>query len=353
MSDEHQLSELERVSPSDATVPDLPVPLVWPPAQQNFRRRSIYPVWATYLLILLAFVLVFGGLNLIFYTTILQYRASLHEQATVTAHSTVQTLEAVQATANTLATANAKIYASATVQAGATVTVTALVDNATATATAFGNVLTQATSGTAALSDPLSANSGNNNWDQTQGSVDGQCVFTSSGYHVVAARQGYFQPCFAQASSFSNFAYQVSLIVDQGNQAGIIFRANSTSNAFYLFYIGINGSYSLDLYKNNSLATTLNIGHSAAIVTGLKQPNQLAVIAYKGILYLYVNRQFITGVTNSTLSSGKIGVVALDFKNPTEAVFNNAQVWNITSSTVLTPPATNAATATPTPSSTP
>ena len=353
MSDEHQLSELERVSPSDATVPDLPVPLVWPPAQQNFRRRSIYPVWATYLLILLAFVLVFGGLNLIFYTTILQYRASLHEQATVTAHSTVQALEAVQATANTLATANAKIYASATVQAGATVTTTALVDNATATATAFGNVLTQATSGTAALNDPLSANSGNNNWDQTQGSVDGQCVFTSSGYHVVAARQGYFQPCFAQASSFSNFAYQVSLIVDQGNQAGIIFRANSTSNAFYLFYIGINGSYSLDLYKNNSLATTLNIGHSAAIVTGLKQPNQLAVIAYKGILYLYVNRQFITGVTNSTLSSGKIGVVALDFKNPTEAVFNNAQVWNITSSTVLTPPATNAATATPTPSSTP
>ncbi len=332
MSDEHQLSELERVSPSDATVPDLPVPLVWPPAQQNFRRRSIYPVWATYLLILLAFVLVFGGLNLIFYTTILQYRASLHEQATVTAHSTVQALEAVQATANTLATANAKIYASATVQAGATVTATALVNNATATATALGNVLTQATSGIA--------------------------VFTSSGYHVVAARQGYFQPCFAQASSFSNFAYQVSLIVDQGNQAGIVFRANSTSNAFYLFYIGINGSYSLDLYKNGSHATTLNIGHSAAIVTGLKQPNQLAVIAYKGILYLYVNRQFIAGVTNSTLSSGKIGVVALDFKNPTEAVFNNAQVWNITSSTVLTPPATNAATVTtatvtPTPSSTP
>jgi len=87
-------------------------------------------------------------------------------------------------------------------------------------------------------------------------------------------------------------------------------------------------------------------------VTGLKQPNQLAVIAYKGILYLYVNRQFITGVTNSTLSSGKIGVVALDFKNPTEAVFSNAQVWNITSSTVLTPPAATA-TVTPTPSSTP
>ena len=145
----------------------------------------------------------------------------------------------------------------------------------------------------------------------------------------------------------------MSLIVDQGNQAGIVFRANSTSNAFYLFYIGINGSYSLDLYKNGSHATTLNIGYSAAIVTGLKQTNQLAVIAYKGILYLYVNKQFITGVTNSTLSFGKIGVVALDFKNPTEAEFSNAQVWNITSSTVFTPTATTAATATHTSSSTP
>src|SRR5438034_5062002 len=110
MSDEHQLSELERVSPSDATVPDLPVPLVWPPAQQNFRRRSIFPVWATFLLILLAFVLVFGGLNLIFYTTILQYRASLHEQATVIAHSTVQALEAAQATAISHSTAHTKKY---------------------------------------------------------------------------------------------------------------------------------------------------------------------------------------------------------------------------------------------------
>ena len=71
MSNEHQLTEPERVSPSDTTVPDLQVPSVWPPAQQTFRRRSTFPVWATILLILLAFALIIGGLGLIFYTTTL------------------------------------------------------------------------------------------------------------------------------------------------------------------------------------------------------------------------------------------------------------------------------------------
>lgn len=358
MSDEHQLTEPERVSPSDTTIPDPQVPPVWPPAQQNFRRRSVFPVWATVLLILLAFVLIAGGISLIFNIATLQYRASMRNQATVIAISTAHALEAAQAKANALATANANIYASATAQAGATVTATAI-------ASALGNVLTQASSGTSTLDDPLINNSGNHNWDQTQSSVDGQCVFTSSGYKAQAARQGYFQPCFAEATSFSNFAYQVSMIIDQGKQAGIVFRGNSASNAFYLFYIGINGSYSLDIYKSSSHATTLNNGFSAAITTGLKQTNQLAVVAYKNILYLYVNQQFITSVTDSTLSSGKIGVAALDSKNPTAAAFTNARVWNITSSQVLTPTAintatptltptaTNTATVTPTPSSTP
>ncbi len=345
MSDEHQLTEPERVSPSDMTIPDSQVPPVWPPAQQNFRRRSTFPVWATILLIVLAFALIIGGLGLIFYTTTLQYRASVHNQATAIALSTAHTLETAQAqaqaTANTLATANANIYASATAQAGATVTATAI-------ATALGNILTQATSGTSALDDPLSDNSGNHNWDKTQSSVDGQCVFTSSGYKAQAARQGYFQPCFAEATSFSNFAYQVSMIIDQGKQAGIVFRGNSASNAFYLFYIGINGSYSLDIYKGSSHATTLNNGFSSSITTGLKQTNQLAVVAYKNILYLYVNQQFITSVTDSTLNSGKIGVAALDSKNPTAAAFTNARVWNITSSNVLTPTASNTPTPTPT-----
>ncbi len=343
------------MSPSDPTVPDLPVPPARPPrplTQPNFRRRGSFPPWATILLISLAVVLILGGLGLIFYTTTVQYRASLHTQATAIARSSAQTNETAQtqeqATADAQSTANANIYATVTAQAGIPATATALLDNATATATSLGNVFTQATSGTAVLDDPLSDNSGNHNWDQTNGTVDGQCVFTGSAYHAKAARLGFFQPCFAESTNFTNFVYQVSMIIDSGNQAGIVFRANSSINAYYLFYISIDGRYSLDLYKSGSQATTLHNGFSPAIMTGAKQTNQLVILAYKNILYLYVNQQFIISVTNSTLSSGKIGVAALDFKNPTEAAFSNAQVWNITSATTLTPTATQAATATAT-----
>lgn len=355
MSDKNRLTDPERVSPFDVTVPDLPVLRTWPPVQQDFRRRETLPAWVSILLIFLAIALIGSGLGLILFATTVQYRAALHSQATAIALLTVQARNTAQAqnqaTANAFATANTNIYASATAQSGATATATATVDSATATTAALGSVLTQATSGTPALDDQLSSNTGNNKWDETNGSVSGECVFTGTAYHVRAARQGFFQPCLAEASSFSNFAFQVSMTIDSGNQGGIVFRANSASEAFYLFYIDINGRYSLDLYNSGSQATTLSSGYNAAITTGIKHSNQLAVVAYNGIFYLYANQQFITSLTDSTLSAGKVGVAALDLKDPTEVEFTNAQVWTISSSTTLTPtatqPSTPAATQTP------
>jgi len=358
MSDENWLKNREQVSPFDITVPDLPVLQRWPPVQQNFRRRETLPTWVSILLIFLAIALIGGGLGLILFATTAQYRGALHAQATAIALSTVQARNTAQAqdqaTANAFATANTNIYASATAQSRATATATATVDSATATTAALGSVLTQATSGTTAFDDPLSGNTGNNKWDETNGSVSGECVFTGTAYHVRAARQGFFQPCLAEASNFSNFAFQVSMTIDSGNQGGIVFRANSANNAFYLFYIDIVGRYSLDLYKNGSQATTLSSGYNAAIATGIKHSNQLAVVAYNSIFYLYANQQFITSLADSSLSAGKIGVAALDFKNPTEVEFTNAQVWNISSSSTLTPTATqpSAPTATQTPAAT-
>lgn len=349
MSDENDLTEPERVSPFDDTVPDQSAPSVWPPPQQNFRRRQTFPVWVTILLVMLAIALIGGGLGLIFFTATLQYRGTLHAQATTMARATEQVRKAQDLATNAaLSTADATIYASATAQSGATATATAIVDSATTTATAFGDVLTQATSGTAALDDPLSDNSGNNNWDQTNKVINGQCVFPGTGYHALAAQQGFFHPCFAEASNFSNFAYQVTMIIDSGKQGGIVFRANSASMSLYFFYVDIDGRFSLDLYKSSSQAKTLSSGFNAAITTGLKQSNQLAVVAYNGTLYLYANQQFITSTTDNTLSGGKIGVAALDLKNPTEVEYSNARVWTLSSSTVLTPTATKISTATAT-----
>src|SRR5439155_5124782 len=118
----------------------------------------------------------------------------------------------LQATANVFATANGNIYATATAQARGPAMATAAANNATATATAYDNLLNLAISGTAALDDGLTDNSGNHKWDETTGTTKGACVFISQVYHAIEPQLGYYQLCMARATNFSNFAYQVHMV---------------------------------------------------------------------------------------------------------------------------------------------
>lgn len=374
MSDENEFSSREHVSPTDPTVPNIPPPVspgdptvpnvpappVWPPPQMTFRRRETFPRGRAVMFMVLALILIGGGLGFILLATTNQYQSSLRSQATTLARQAHTTAAARTAI---LSTANANIYNTATAQAGVTATLTAQSDDATATATTLGSVFTQATSGTTVLNDPLSDNTGNNKWDETTNTVAGQCVFTSSSYHVIEARFGYLQPCIAKATNYSNFVYQVQMLIDKGDQSegGILFRATSSKSSFYFFHINTKGFYTLDLYTSATQGTTLVHGFSPAITIGLAQSNQIAVIAMKGMLYLYVNQQYITGIADSTLTSGAIGVAALDTRNPTTLEFSNAEVWDVTSlsfnptptPTTGTPTATTTVTATPTSTVTP
>jgi hypothetical protein len=354
MPNENDFSPAEPVSPTEPTVPNLPpTPVVsptdvteanvpvptWSPPWQTFQRRRTYPIGRNFLLIALAIILIAGGLGFTIFATTTQYQALLHSQATTFARQTnVTTLTRATATANVFATANAKIYATATAQTGVTATSITQSTDATATATTLESIFTQATSSTPALTDPLSDNTGNNSWDETSGTVDGSCVFTGGDYHATEARLGYIQPCFAESTNFSNFAYQVQMIFDKGNQAGIIFRATGSKDTFYFFHIGIDDSYALDLYKSAKQATALSHGFSSAITPGLTQANQIAVIAMKGQLLLYANQQYITSITDNTLTSGTIGVAVQDSTNPTEVEFSNAQVWNVSTLSLTATP---------------
>ena len=275
-----------------------------------------------------------GGLGFIIYSATTQYTTTLHTQATAQALLTRTSLEKTQqvsqATADTLATAQANIFATATAVGAATTTASTEASQATATVTALQNMFAQETTGTPALNDPLSDNTGKSGWDQGTNSLGNTgCVFTGGDYHASEAQLGYLQPCIAEKPNFSNFVYQVQMIIDKGSQGGIIFRANSSKTQYYLFRIGTDGSYALDLYSGTNQATTLNNGLSLTIATGVGQSNQVAVIANKNTLYLFINQRFITSIKDSTLSSGQIGVVALDYSIPTEVEFSNAQVWQL------------------------
>ena len=259
--------------------------------------------------------------------------ASLHS---VTATPTLNATATDQA--NQSATASATSATATAVSAGATATVvsasataTAISSQATdtavaatATVTAYINTMT---TGTHALNDPLQDNSQNNNWDITTLAGGGGCVFTNGAYHSSMPQQGPFSLCFAQSTNFANFTYQVSMQFIQGNVGGMIFRANDTNGNFYYFHINSNGTYSLDIYSGNLPTKTLSQGSTAAIYTAPGQTNILGVKANGNKIDLYINRQFITTVNDSTYSSGQIGVVADAINAPTEVAFSNAQVY--------------------------
>ncbi len=299
------------------------------------------------LLVSLALLLIIGGGLSIAYSTWTSWQNSLTITATATAkaatvrsNNTTIARNNMTSIAHTNATATAQANATATRIANITATAQA---NATATqianitATAQANAIathqseitlyTTAIAGTPAIDDPLQDNSNNYNWDTNYIPGYGGCRFAEGAYHSIV-QKGSFSACFAKATNFSNFSYEIQMTIIQGDQGGIAFRADGANGAFYYFHINVvSGSFALDIYKNNFFMHTIATGSSSAIKTGLNQANLITVVAVDNVLNLYVNMQKVASVSDATYNSGQIGVVAENTGGPTEVVFSNAKVW--------------------------
>jgi hypothetical protein len=244
--------------------------------------------------------------------------------ATVNAQVTGTAQSNAQATANTMATTQAQVNATATSQASATAV-------ASATATALQAMLSQVTSGNPTLNDPLSAPS-SNNWDQLSASNStqmGSCAYTGGAYHSSMPTKGYFQPCYAQAPTFSNFAYQVQMNIKQGDSGGILFRSAPANSKFYLFRVSQSGAYDLFVYVDSQSTHAKSLLSSSTTLFKQNQTNTITVIARGGSMYFYINGQYLDGASNGLLVSGKIGVFGDSSTNPTDVAFSNAEVWQL------------------------
>jgi hypothetical protein len=300
----------------------IPQQLTSPPPP---KRRGISLTVTILLIIIVLFLL--GGSGLIYYVGVYQpQKMRADATATVNAQITATAQTNAQATANIAATSTAQANATATSQASATAA-------ASATATALQAMLSQAMSGNKALNDPLSAPN-SNNWDQLSASnstQSGSCAYTGGAYDSSMPTKGYFQPCYAQAPTFSNFAYQVQMTIKQGDEGGILFRATPANSKFYLFRITQSGAYDLFVYIDNQGTHAKNLLSNSTTLfkQGVNQPNTITVVASGSNLYFYINGQYLDGISNSTLTSGKIGVFGESYTNPTDVAFSNAQVWTI------------------------
>ena len=293
-----------------------------PPAP---RKRRLSPAIVTLIVILV--LLLLAGSGLIYYVGVYQPRVQ-HDQATATAQAQLTATANAQNSATAQANATANALASATANAQSTVTA-----QASATAVALQNILSSATRGSPTLNDSLNAQSGSN-WDDftsASSSVGGSCQFTGGAYHSNMPTKPYYQPCYANSLTFTNFAFQVQMTITQGDEGGILFRADPNTSKCYLFRIDTNGNYILFVYSSNqaSSAKQLLNGVAQGFKTGLNQTNTIALVAQGSNLYFYVNGQYLDSTSDNTLPSGKVGVFGEDATNPTDVAFTNAEVWQL------------------------
>jgi hypothetical protein len=198
------------------------------------------------------------------------------------------------------------------------------------TATNPQDLYTQATSGTPALTDPLSPQNPNQ-WSSPDGRL-GSCTFTGNALHARATPSGSklaYSSCVARSTSFGNFAYQVSATILHGDASGLFFRYDALGSTAYAFLISSEGVYELAPVQGNNFKVLAG-GSSSAINTGLKQSNLLTVIARGSTIYLYVNQQYLTSISDNTSSSGEIGVFGENTGGGhVDVAFSKIQVWKL------------------------
>lgn len=184
--------------------------------------------------------------------------------------------------------------------------------------------------GTVALDDPLTNNNQGYNWEEGTNNNHASCSFTASGLDVTQPKQQYFHGCIAQATNFTNFAYEVQMKMISGDYSGIIFCANKASGNYYFFYVKPTGDYALRILSSNQfIGSFLRQGSSPAIHIGLPASNTIAVVVQHGTITLYVNQTMIDSVNDSTYTQGQIGVFTGNDVNAAETVFTKAKVWSI------------------------
>ena len=291
-------------------------------AQQPAPPRRGLPRGMVILLAVLAVLIILSGGVLIYYSTV-YHPAQLHAEATSTAQTQQTQVANATSTADTQATGTAVAVANATATANAQATAFVV-----ATQTALQNIYTSATSGTPALSEALSFNT-SSNWDIGTAQGGGGCAFSGGAYHASLDTKGFFLPCLANNTSFSNFAMQVQMTIVSGDAGGLVIRANGGASKLYALSITSGGSYDLFVSRSSTQNSDLLNGSAPSFKQRTGQTNLLTIIARGSNIYLYINKQYVGNVTDSTYSSGQIGVLVDAHNNPTNVAFSNLQVWRL------------------------
>jgi hypothetical protein len=114
---------------------------------------------------------------------------------------------------------------------------------------------------------------------------------------------------------FDDFAFDVSVKQTQGiqtNAAGIIFRSSVTISSRYEFLISVAGAYMINKHLGGASTPLVPWTASNRILKGYNLWNRLRVVCLGQTMQFYINGGLVDTVNDSSLSSGRAGVMAVD-----------------------------------------
>lgn len=195
------------------------------------------------------------------------------------------------------------------------------------------------------LNDPLQDNSKGFQWDE--GSLPGgqTCGFVTGKYYLLTAPANKGVGCNTEArpqSVFSNFVYQITMTILSGldntnSGAGPQFRKNPDQNAsHYKVTFDVMGNWHLWLVVNDNASILpdslvgARCGNPCSYFhTGLNQPNVFTIWDVGNKIDVFVNGHLIDTCSDSTYTSGFLGVRADPGTSSASVAFNNLSVWRL------------------------
>jgi hypothetical protein len=161
---------------------------------------------------------------------------------------------------------------------------------------------------------------------------------TTASYAAGEYRVGVFQDSYMawgnpKDQQFDNVVVEVDARTEEGpldNNYGILVRYQPDGNSFYWFEISADGYYSVDILNADEWDGLVDWVESDAINQGIGATNHIMVVCSGDQFSFYVNGTYLTGVSDSTFSSGNIGLAVGTFDEPGAIVhFDNLQVHSI------------------------
>ena len=158
-----------------------------------------------------------------------------------------------------------------------------------------------------------------------------QCAFSPQGYHVHVYPPYRAAWCYSGQEQFSDVKITVQAALLHGNIYGLILRLNPAAPSFYALEVNKRGEYRfVRAQGSNPLnwLTLIDWTPSNAIQSGYGHLNTFIVLTRGSKLSFYINKVFVNSYSDTTYTSGFIGLLAGEDDNGSAvAVFDDIGVY--------------------------